>query len=82
MLLRLGADPNLPNPKGTTPFMYAKSSYLDGRGDGMMRVLLSAGANPWARDMHGLTTLEYVPDARKYEVERVIAEHGIARGRS
>ena len=71
-LVAAGADVNLPNHKGTTPLMYAKGHYVVHGGDAMMRVLLAHGADRDAKDMHGLTVMEYVPDARKTEVLRIL----------
>lgn len=71
-LLAAGADPNLANPKGTTPLMYAKGHYLRTGDAAPIALLLDAGADPDARDMQGLTLLEYVPEGRRAEVARLL----------
>jgi len=72
MLIAAGADPNAPNPKGTTPLMFGKGHFL-GTGDATpMQVLLSHGADSEARDLRGLTLLDYVADDRKEEVATIL----------
>jgi len=71
-LIAHGAGPNLPNPKGTTPLMYAKGHYLRTGDAQPLRLLLDAGADPDITDKAGLRLLDYVPENRRAEVGAII----------
>lgn len=72
-LIDAGADPNAANAKGTTPLMFAKGCFLRTGDSAAMEVLLAHGADSGARDLAGLTLLDYVPKERKAEVAAALA---------
>ena len=59
-LLARGADPNLTNPKGTTPLMYAKTACFASGETALLDTLIAAGANIAATDEHGKSALDYI----------------------
>lgn len=71
-LLANGADPNVPNPKGTTPLMYAKGHYLRTGDAQPLHLLLDAGADPHVADAAGLPLIDYVPEERRADVGAII----------
>lgn len=62
LLLSLGADPNFPNEKGTTPLMYAKDAYIRAGDDSTFSRLLNASADAMQTDMTGWTVFDYTPE--------------------
>lgn len=75
-LLHCGADPNLPNGKGTTPLMYAKDRLLIATDAGPIARLLEAGANPHARDYRGRTLFDYMTNTERSMFEAAMHRSG------
>lgn len=75
-LIAHGADVNLPDNDGTTPFMHAaKVGSVE-----LMQLLIAAGADMQVRNVHGNTPLHAAVNnfSISLEVLRFLLEHGIA----
>lgn len=59
-LIRLGADINATNSKGTTVLMYAKTKVLDNRNFDFLDMLIAKGADTNKKDIYGKNILDYV----------------------
>lgn len=71
-LIQLGADPNKPNEKGTTPLMYAKNAFLStGDATAILR-LIEAGASLCAKDLRGKTLYDYVTAPQRAIIEVLV----------
>jgi len=80
VLIKGGADPNLPNPDGMTPLMVA----IDNLHFDIARHLLQNGANPHVWDWWGRTALYAVADMRgrggdrgSMEIVRMLLDAGV-----
>ncbi len=58
-----GASPNRANRRGTTPLMYAFTRMIERQDPLSFRLLLELGADPFARDQHDRSILNYAPAA-------------------
>lgn len=74
-LLQAGADPNATNRTGTTPLMFAKTVALASGDFAVMDLLIAAGADPAARDVHGLRARDYV-EARSEAISAYLKAAG------
>jgi len=73
LLLKAGADVNVPNGNGTTPLMFAAAS---GKTDAI-RILVDHGANVNARDSnHGQTALMFAAALNRGAAIRLLASRG------
>lgn len=78
LLLERGASAHRTNPRGTTPFMYAKTAAFASGDTRVMERLLRAGADVNARDHQDLTVLDYV-EMRAEALIRWLRDHGARR---
>jgi ankyrin repeat protein len=70
--LALGADPNQPEPDGTTPLMRA----IHGREHAIADLLIDAGADVGARNSYGVTPLYIAARAGDYVATRLLLAAG------
>jgi hypothetical protein len=56
-----GASPIRANRRGTTPLMYAFTRMIERQDPLPFRLLLELGADPFARDQHERSILDYAP---------------------
>lgn len=70
--LALGADPNQPEPDGTTPLMRA----VHARAHGIVELLIAAGADVSARNSYGVTALYIAARAGDPVAARLVLDAG------
>lgn len=67
-LLRKGSNINAQNYNGTTVIMYAKDGMLNKRDDGLFKMLLHNGANPYIKDFSGRNLFDYVDETIRTKI--------------
>lgn len=74
-LLINGADLNICNFKGTTPLMYAKSSYIKHKDSEVLQLLLSFDVDVYQKDYLNKNVLDYCLENNETEVLDIIKEN-------
>ncbi len=74
LLIELGAAPDAPNPKGTTPLMYVKTAAFGFGQMDVINILLGVGANPSAQDQAKLTDWIIPANGRVFDL--IFTERG------
>lgn len=74
-LLLNGADLNICNFKGTTPLMYAKSSYLKHNDSEILNILLNMDLDIYQKDFLNKNIFDYCLENNEFEVLDIIKEN-------
>lgn len=74
-LLRLGADPNYPDPAGFPPLIAAISARRSDRNE-ILNLLLENGADPAQRGINDWTPLHFAVAERDIEAVKLLLAHG------
>lgn len=74
-LLLNGADLNICNFKGTTPLMYAKSSYLKYNDSEILNILLNMDLDIYQKDFLNKNIFDYCLENNEFEVLDIIKEN-------
>src|SRR3954453_14301521 len=74
-LIRLGADPNYPDPAGFPPLIAAVSARRSDRNE-ILKLLLENGADPAQRGINDWTPLHFAVGERDIGAVRLLLAHG------